>query len=201
MRVVKIANGQRILHAIARAMTKARQEAIATLTGIEPFFNPCARHSQMRSNASIGGVMARFLGTLFASRSIGAIIEAALLDNLARLPAGRQIIRARCRTGADQIAIRINRLAQQHGAPIAIFFRIAVTRHNLDQLHGLGAMFGFQMFVKGHTGWCVKTPARAMRNNERAEVLRFQAFNQRARCLGNLETIFRQLLNRQIRVA
>ena len=57
------------------------------------------------------------------------------------------------------------------------------------------------MLVKGHAHRCVKAPSRAMRDNQRVKLLRFQTVNQGARRLSNLEARGRQIGNRCIGVA
>ena len=179
------------MNAIARAVSKARQEAITALTGIQPILNLRPGYGQMRGNTGVGSIKAGLFGTLLAFGLTLTIGKATLLDNLAGAPAGRQIIGARGRTFADNVAVFVTRTRPNDSTPIAIFFRITVTGHNLDQLHGFGTVLGLQVLVKGHTGRRVKTPACAVRNDERAEILRFQAFHQFARRVGNLKTIIR----------
>ena len=111
--IVEVSNGQCILHAIARAIAEAGQEAITALTGIEPLLNFRTGNGEMRCNAEHGGNVAGLFGACFAFSRPIAIGQATLFDDFAGAPTHGQIFRRRRRAiRCQRFAVNIQRATE-----------------------------------------------------------------------------------------
>src|SRR5262249_37698183 len=126
-RFVEVADREGVLGGTARAVIECRQEAVAAQARIEPVRAGRTGHNaEFAAGARIHRVLARLGRALFALLCREALVEAALANQLARLPAHRQIGRGRFRAAQAFGCLQRRR-------PRPVLLGVAVAGVDLDQ--------------------------------------------------------------------
>src|SRR5262249_3426814 len=119
---------------------------------------------------------------------LGGRVAAAGADELARLPAAREVVLRRSR--ADGIALRV----PVDLLPAPELLGVAVAGEDLDQRLPIGVVLRLrELLVERHTGRRVEAPGRAVRDHDRVEAPLRELLEELARRLGRLVAVVGEL--------
>ena len=194
-------HGQRRLHRHAGPVLEGRQEAISTLSGVEPVLDRLSGHgldpvaSGLHVELTRLGRTAIALGLVAATR-LGARAQAAVSDDLAGALAVVQVIGPGLR--ADGGAIR----AVLDSAPVAVFLGVAVARVDLDQPLPIGVVIALSKLpIPAYAGRCRGAPGGAVGNYDRRVAPVVELFEQLARRVGALDAVVGKLAHASVGAA
>src|SRR5262249_31845136 len=152
------------------------------LPAVEPVLGGRARHGAMARRSRGEVVEARRLHAALAL--LGGRVAAAGADELARLPAAREVVLRRSR--ADGIALRV----PVDLLPAPELLGVAVAGEDLDQRLPIGVVLRLrELLVERHTGRRVEAPGRAVRDHDRVEAPLRELLEELARRLGRLVAV------------